>query len=305
MSVTSVKKAIAEALKDPKGRIQVSKAEAQAIAKAAIEGKGTAAKVSASEAKLIGKVLSQDAFESGQSYTLTAPARAVLESFAAAEHLPYGANAGAMASQIEGQLQGNALPAKLAKAPSTSSLLPLPLSASADGTAREAYVNPNAQSYYLKLGVGTKASWYGPLSLNTPAPGADLATLKAQLATAAQGLDYMSESDYPFDVVAFPGAGTKKPTGADLLKALGLPSDTPVESRTMNDFFNPLTDPEDTSDDFMMKQAPMYADLRATLEDNLTDLQVFRTGSIQIGVYIVGRNASGDLVGVHTTSIET
>jgi hypothetical protein len=312
MSETTIKKAIASALQDPKGHAQVSKAEAQAITKAATSGSGSSAKVTAGEARLIGKLLGQDAFEGAPSYTLTAPARNVLEQFAAKEHLPYGSNAGAMAGQIRGAVDAadlaNATP--LAKAPSTSSYLPLPLNDASFGLpAREAFVNPSTGQFYVKQGTGKAAQWYGPMVI----PGSDAhtaqnAALQSTLSSAVQGLDLMSESDYGYDAVLFTGAGKTKPSAADFAKILGLPAGTPVEARSMDDFFGPFTkiDPNDDQyDDFQKAQAQQYGALRTALEQNLTDLQVFRTGDVQIGTYIVGRNPSGDLVGVHSTAVET
>ncbi|MFN7134399.1 MAG: nuclease A inhibitor family protein, partial [Myxococcales bacterium] len=120
---------------------------------------------------------------------------------------------------------------------------------------------------------------------------------------AVDGLLFMSESDYPFDYVQFPGAG--KASAQDLAKLLGRPAGTPVEQRSMDDFFNPRTQPQSWWEPEQHVDAQKYRQLRQTLEGNLTDLRVVRVGEIEIGVYLVGRNRFGDLVGVRTTSIET
>jgi hypothetical protein len=41
------------------------------------------------------------------------------------------------------------------------------------------------------------------------------------------------------------------------------------------------------------------------LETNLTDLRVYRVGTISITVYVVGKTSCGDLAGVTSTVIET
>ena len=55
-----------------------------------------------------------------------------------------------------------------------------------------------------------------------------------------------------------------------------------------------------------------YVRLKALLEANLTDVRVYRVAEPgrdelvgAIDVYIVGRNAHGDLVGLRTVSVET
>jgi hypothetical protein len=41
------------------------------------------------------------------------------------------------------------------------------------------------------------------------------------------------------------------------------------------------------------------------LEENLADLKVFRVGVVNIPVYIAGRSASGNWLGVSTRVVET
>ncbi|MDQ3743999.1 MAG: nuclease A inhibitor family protein [Acidobacteriota bacterium] len=41
------------------------------------------------------------------------------------------------------------------------------------------------------------------------------------------------------------------------------------------------------------------------LEENLTDLKAYRVGLINIPVYVVGRSASGNWLGVSTRVVET
>jgi hypothetical protein len=45
--------------------------------------------------------------------------------------------------------------------------------------------------------------------------------------------------------------------------------------------------------------------LRQFLEQNLTDLKVFRIGRIRLDVYVVGLDSEGNLAGVKTVAVET
>ncbi|MBS2031190.1 MAG: hypothetical protein JST54_25035 [Deltaproteobacteria bacterium] len=311
MSSTTVKNAILTALQTPKGRAEISKAEAQAITKAATAGAGSASKVTADEARLIGQLLNQDSFEGGPAkYTLTAPAKQVLEQFAVSQHLPYGSNAGTLAGQLSAVVDAANLAwvTPLTQAPSTRSLLPIPLNdASFNLPAREAYVNPSSGQFYVKQGSGKSAQWFGPMAIpGSDAHAAQNSALLATLNSAVKGMDLLSEGDFGWDAVLLSGAGTSKPTADDFSKALGLPAGTPVEVDDADDWFANRTgiDPG-ADDDFSKQQSAQYASVKALLSQNLTDIQVFRTGTIDVGTYIVGRTPNGDLVGIHSTAVET
>jgi hypothetical protein len=58
-------------------------------------------------------------------------------------------------------------------------------------------------------------------------------------------------------------------------------------------------------DDGQNATAAKFREVRAVLEKNLTQLQVFRVGTISIKVYVVGKTACGALAGVSSTVIET
>jgi hypothetical protein len=122
------------------------------------------------------------------------------------------------------------------------------------------------------------------------------------LENASRGLLYTSESDYPFDYVSLTRAPTTraKITGTQMVRALGLASTTRVEERTLDRMFSHLVNPDVTGPD-----APRFAALKRTIQQRLTYVQVFAVGTIEVQIYIVGRDRCGSLVGLHTTSIET
>lgn len=305
MSTSSVRNAIQKALTtNAKPKAEVTRDEARAILKAATtEPKGPAV-IGKEEAALLGRLAGKSSFSGAPGqYSVTAAAQKELEAFFVANRLPFGENAAKMRSAIEGLISGLDLSTPQDLSGDARGLHELKLSG-----GRVAYVNSARGEFLLKTG---DKSWFGPISLKgaPPAPAgnreADLAKLKGEIAAATKDLLYMSESDYPFDLFLKAGAGTSKPTAAQMLALLGKPAGTVVETRSFDEFFGRLTTPQEWWGDEEKATGAKYQALATALKGGLTDLQVFKVGEIEVGVYIVGRNAHGDLVGVSTTSIET
>jgi hypothetical protein len=113
------------------------------------------------------------------------------------------------------------------------------------------------------------------------------AQLLEALREATRGLTYMSESDYPFEVFDWGGA---EPTPEFLRGLDGSAADAPVETQTPDRFF---------------RGSNSFQAVRRLLEANLSDLKVFRVGTINMPVYVAGRAASGSWLGVSTRAVET
>lgn len=192
-----------------------------------------------------------------------------------------------------------------------------PARASAEDFGR-AYTASNTSEGLLVVGaIATQGS--GSRSVNTlaaskfflrqkrvapPATGALCgAPLRADLARATADLLYMSESDYPFEIFERTGAGPLDT--AAFLRAAGLPANTPVETRTVDQFFSWIAREEAGMDPEEAATTARFRELRRTLGQHLTNLRVFRTGEIEVKVWILGNTACGDLAGVTTISIET
>jgi hypothetical protein len=130
-------------------------------------------------------------------------------------------------------------------------------------------------------------------------------TLRDSLLAASSGLLWMSESDYPFDYFARPGAATQPLTAARLLTLLGRPSSTPVEIRTLDDMFSWITRDDPEMDEWERTNAVGYRALRAVLDRELRDMRVWKVGRIQVEIYFIGTTACGDIAGLSSISIET
>ena len=123
-----------------------------------------------------------------------------------------------------------------------------------------------------------------------------------ELRGATRGLTFMSESDYPFGVFNW---GAAEPTHEFLRGLTGEASDVPVETTTPAKFFRVAVSEPEWKNAEQLTEARRFQALLRLLERNLTDLKVFRVGAVNIPVYVAGRGASGNWLGVSTRVVET
>lgn len=126
--------------------------------------------------------------------------------------------------------------------------------------------------------------------------------LLEELREATRGLNFMSESDYPFEIFKW---GDAEPTHEFLRGLTGEAAEAPVETRTVADFFRVATSEAEWKNAELLDAARRFQALQRLLEQNLTDLKVFRVGVVNIPVYVVGRSTSGNWLGVSTRVVET
>ncbi len=117
---------------------------------------------------------------------------------------------------------------------------------------------------------------------------------------------FLSESDRPFDVVSFAGAGTSVPTAASVMALVAAPAGSTAELRDLTATFANF-EPASASAD-----PGASAAVQAVFTAQLTDVVVVAVHppptSVDhslVDVYVVGRTSCGDLVGLHTISVET
>lgn len=124
-----------------------------------------------------------------------------------------------------------------------------------------------------------------------------------ELERATDGLMWMSESDYPFEVVLFEDAVETTPA---LLRHLAAqPLCAPVAVESLDDFFRPAVTNYPGQDEAARQAAEKYRRLVQSIKTNLQDSAVYRVGEINIQVYIVGKAPSGRLLGISTRVVET
>ena len=122
------------------------------------------------------------------------------------------------------------------------------------------------------------------------------------LREATRGLTMMSESDYPLEVFKW---GGEEPSEEFLRGLTGEAADAPVETKSAADLFRVPASEAEWKNAEQLADARKFQTLRRLLEENLQDLRVYRVGSVNIPVYVAGRTASGEWVGVSTRVVET
>lgn len=117
--------------------------------------------------------------------------------------------------------------------------------------------------------------------------GADNQHLMKRLSQAAAGLLFMSESDYPFELIQW--EGPDELTAAFIRKVAGEAEDAPVQELEAEQFLH----------------SGRYQRLLLVLQQELSDLRAYKVGRINMPVYVVGRSREGSWLGVATRVVET
>lgn len=141
-----------------------------------------------------------------------------------------------------------------------------------------------------------------PLTSGTARKAPTPAIVKA-LRKATEGLLFMSESDYPFEVLYWRQPGGS-PTAAKVAVLAGEDPNM-VEQRSVDAFFDGAATAQDWHSPDELKTVQRYQDLLALLKSKLRRLNVYRFGRIQIHAYVVGVTSAGNWVVLKTTQIET
>jgi len=132
------------------------------------------------------------------------------------------------------------------------------------------------------------------------------AELRTALTNATTGMLWSSESDYPFEWFERAGAGSVALTPARLLTLLNLPASTIIAERSLADGMAWVTgDAYVTDGGWSPEQLAKNRALKALLEANLTDVKMWKVGTIEVGTYFIGKTRCGDIAGLATISIET
>jgi hypothetical protein len=124
-----------------------------------------------------------------------------------------------------------------------------------------------------------------------------------ELAGGIAGLSFMSESDYPFEVLRWDAV--KEITTPYLRGLTEQSEEAPVEVENLEDFFGPAAAEADWKGAAELETAKSYQALMRLLKDNLEDVRVYKVGKINIPVYIIGRSPGGSWLGLSTRVVET
>jgi hypothetical protein len=128
------------------------------------------------------------------------------------------------------------------------------------------------------------------------------ADLLEKFKAATAGLLFMSESDYPFEVSVHKDQRVNPEV---LIADAGLPPDTHLEQMSVDDFFSPAVREYEGQSDEARAVAARYRELVRLIKQSLADPAVFKLGTINMPVYIVGNEPGGGSVWLKTRVVET
>jgi len=127
--------------------------------------------------------------------------------------------------------------------------------------------------------------------------------LQQGLAEATERLLFTSETDAPFTWFAR-SAWRALPTDAVLRAALGVPGDARVERVTLDHLLRNATVNLDGTLD-QEHRAARFRQLQRTLVRELRGVTVYRVGTVQVRVFILGLTRCGTVAGLETLAVET
>ena len=108
----------------------------------------------------------------------------------------------------------------------------------------------------------------------------------AELRKATSGRFYMSESDYPFELVSWDSHTEVTPEF--LRKQAKEAEDSAVQEVELDNFLQ-----------------GRLQNILETLRANLTELKAYKVGRINMPAYVVGRSPQGTWLGISTRVVET
>lgn len=135
------------------------------------------------------------------------------------------------------------------------------------------------------------------------APGLCAQALRASLDEASARLVYPSQTDAPFHALT-PDAVAAMPAAEEFPYAVGMTARPAVRVQPFEVFMQPLT--VDASPDAPGERlrAARFRVLERALRQHLTNLTVYRVGTVDVRVFVVGLTACGELAGVETSALE-
>ena len=126
-------------------------------------------------------------------------------------------------------------------------------------------------------------------------------TVTETLTQASQGLLMPSESEYPFEVFVWEDVEL---TPQKILELTNYPPATFIEQVELDYFFRNVATEKDWHDEIQRENVTKFQNLVQVIKGNLAEIRVYRMGTIQINVYIVGKTKDG-VAGLATKVIET
>ena len=126
-----------------------------------------------------------------------------------------------------------------------------------------------------------------------------------KLKQASDGLLMISESEYPFEAFLWSNQAQEPITAQKLLELTGHPQDSPIEEVELEYFFRNCAFEKEWHNELQKSDVKKFKKLVESLKENLKSIKVYRIGTRNIDVYIIGKTLDEDLAGVSTKVVET
>jgi Nuclease A inhibitor-like protein len=138
----------------------------------------------------------------------------------------------------------------------------------------------------------------------TPEAPSDAAIVEL-LTAATTDLYWVSESDEPFTVLLWADRAIGQLDCTSLAQQIAADSNTPIAPVNLDEFFQPATTVQDWHEAADRAIVDRYIQLRSTLSAQLSALQVYRVGSGEVDIYIVGKTPAGHWLALKTLVVES
>lgn len=125
----------------------------------------------------------------------------------------------------------------------------------------------------------------------------------SEISRACDGLVYISETDA--EITSFLNERANDETHEEILSHITSGSNNDIEEIDFQFFFERLIAEKGWHGAKEKERAQKFRALKSTLEDNLSELRVFKIGRVRKEIFVVGRDKDNRLMGVRTESVET
>lgn len=124
-----------------------------------------------------------------------------------------------------------------------------------------------------------------------------------QLELATRDLSWLSEAEYPFEVIYW--QDISEINANTLLQRYNYPPETKIVIQTLPLFFARVTEMQDWHNQTEQTEVKQYQALVALIVENLRSPQVYLLGEIEIDAYILGKTTDNAIAGIATKIVAT
>jgi len=124
-----------------------------------------------------------------------------------------------------------------------------------------------------------------------------------QLQQACEGLLWLSESEYPWEIIYWGNFSNLTPE--KLLQQINRELATKIEIIDLEQFFAQATQKQDWHEAVEIAEVEGYQSLVKILQENLQDIKVYEIGEVEIDVYVLGKTNSNTIAGLATKVVAT